>query len=219
VADSFQGFPVPDGETPRADRELEADMRRIDFLAPGVETVTEYFARFGVVRGVSLVSGFFEQTMDGLRGRRWSLVRLDADTYHATRLTLESLYPGLAAGGYLIVDDYFHPYLPESCRKAVDDFRAEHSIVEPIEQIDWNAARWRKRSEPEPLRDRPVAQPETLAAQTPGKVRASQIPTDRELQLQDEVADLEARLRSAHAELERLSGPPLARLRRRVRGQ
>lgn len=212
VADSFQGFPPPDDKRPRADRELESDMNRIDFFAPPLETVKEYFFRFGLEQGVNFVPGFFEETMTELRGRRWSLVRLDADTYHATKLTLESLYPGLAAGGYLIVDDYFHPYLPESCRKAVDDFRAEHSVVEPIERIDWNGARWRKRGEPGALRALTAAPLYPHAGRPPREPGGPPIPSDRELQLGDEVAALQAQLRAARAELERRTAAPLARL-------
>ena len=55
---------------------------------------------------------------------------------------LENLYPGLSAGGYLIVDDFAY----EPCRKAVEEFRATRSIDEPIEPIDWTGAFWRRRS-------------------------------------------------------------------------
>lgn len=215
VADSFQGFPAPDASDPHADRELEAHMSRIDFLAPTLETVSGYFARFGLREGVEFVPGFFEQTLDRLRGRPWSLVRLDADTYRATRVALEALYPGLSPGGYVIVDDYFHPFLPESCRKAVDDFRAEHSIAEPVERIDWNAGRWRKLRESAAATSRAMLEsavaPEraaTLARREPERP----IPSDRELELQDEVARLTTELGLARAELERSAEPRLARL-------
>ena len=60
-------------------------------------------------------------------------MRLDADTYEPTKIALQSLYPGLAPGGYLVLDDYGS--FPE-CRRAVDEFREEHGITEPIERID-----------------------------------------------------------------------------------
>ena len=40
--------------------------------------------------------------------------------------SLQSLYRGLAPGGYLIVDDYG---ALEECRRAVDDFRSEHGPI------------------------------------------------------------------------------------------
>lgn len=222
VADSFQGFPPPDRESPRADRELESDTSRIDFLAPALGTVKGYFARFGLTHGVTFIPGFFEETMQHLRDRRWALIRLDADTYRATKLTLQSLYPGLAAGGYVIIDDYFHPYLPESCRKAVDDFRTERSIAEPIKQIDWNGARWRKLSEAEPLSELAAARgqgPSVGPGRAAGVPAGTPIPSDRELQLREDVDLLAARLRSAQAELERSTGLPLARLIDRARSR
>lgn len=208
VADSFQGFPRPDERDVIADRDLDAHMEKVHFPVATLETVQGYFARFGCDRGVRFVPGFFEDTLDGLRGRRWSLVRLDADTYKATRLALEALYPGLAPGGYLILDDYFHPLLPESCRKAVDDFRDQYAITEPIEQIDWTGARWRRESgqggewgehAPEDSGTNDRARVEASGSHPPA---ASRVPTDRELQLADELAALRTRLRDLEAELE-----------------
>jgi hypothetical protein len=171
--------------------------------------VRGYFARFGCDRRVRFVPGFFEETMADLRAEGWSLIRLDADTHKATKLVLESLYPRLARGGYVIVDDCFHPFLPGLCRKAVDEFRVEHGINEPIEQIDWNGARWRRESEPlepdEGILDPPGGvwshRPPRLAVPRAG----SPIPTARELELTDEVTVLQARLRAVEAELETLT--------------
>jgi hypothetical protein len=122
VADSFQGLPPPDAKFPE-DRDL--DLSRVEFLAVPAEEVRGNFARFGLERGVELVEGFFDETLPKLRGHRWALIRLDGDTYEATWVALDSLYPGLAEGGYLIVDDYG---LIEECRRAVHDYRREHDI-------------------------------------------------------------------------------------------
>ena len=46
---------------------------------------------------------------------------------------------------YLIVDDYG---LIGECEQAVEDYRREHGITEPIEQIDWNGVRWRREDVP-----------------------------------------------------------------------
>ena len=60
----------------------------------------------GWSQGVEIVPGFFADTLAALADRHWAVVRLDADTYEATRTALEALYPRLSVGGYLIVDDY-----------------------------------------------------------------------------------------------------------------
>jgi hypothetical protein len=111
----------------------------------------------------------------------------------------------------LIVDDYF---LLDGCRRAVDDFRREHGVEEPLERIDWNGARWRRESE--------AQLPAKSASETrrsTGRVSSTRavpertdapIPTDRELELGDKVAALEAGLRAVEGELEALRGSPLA---------
>ena len=68
------------------------------------------------------------------------MIRVDGDLYESTMDTLVNLYPRLSPGGYVIVDDYaFAP-----CRQAVEDFRLEHAITDPIEQVDWTGAYWRR---------------------------------------------------------------------------
>src|SRR5207248_650306 len=115
-----------------------------DLLAVPLPEVRANFERLGLEEGVEFVPGFFEDTLPGLVGRPWSLIRLDADTYDATQLALRCLYPGLAAGGYLIVDDYG---ALEECATAVEDFRSEHGITEPIERVDWTCMRWRRQDD------------------------------------------------------------------------
>ena len=196
LADSFQGLPPPDLEAFPQDREL--DLSRFDFLAVPADEVRGYFARFGLDRGVRIVEGFFDESLPPLRGQRWSVVRLDGDTYESTRVALDALYPGLAAGGYLIVDDY---QLIRECRAAVDDYRRDHDIQEPIHEIDWCSIRWRRADEPEP-QPAPSAAPTTRESRSRAVPRASTgspLPTERELELAREVGALRQRLRRAGA--------------------
>jgi len=211
VADSFQGFP----EAQRNGREgydLGVDLAGCDFLAVPLEEVQASFARFGLQRGVNFVQGFFEDTLPTLSDRRWSIVRLDGDTYDATRLALDSLYPGLAAGGYLIVDDY----LPlDECRQAVDDFRREHGITEPLVEVDWSCARWRRQSEPPAPGSGAAAghrvhhdagQPRPAAVRRAPRAR---VPAIEEVQLTHELTELRRRLAAAEAQRDWLAGSPL----------
>jgi O-methyltransferase len=193
VADSFQGLPAPDPGTFPEDHEL--DLSQVDFLAIPAEEVRGHFARFGCEQGVKLVEGFFDQTLPGLRDRRWSVVRLDGDTYEATWVGLESLYPGLSAGGYLIIDDYG---LIHECREAVDDYRREHGITEPIEKVDWNGVHWRRESKPDPSLASPARTsrraPEPSSTRTAQSAARPRIPTERELELERELSELRERL-------------------------
>lgn len=202
VADSFQGFPMPDDTQ---------HLNAVHFLAVPLEEVKANFARFGIERGVRFVPGFFEDTMASLSDGRWSIVRLDGDTYEATWLTLQSLYPGLSAGGYLIVDDYG---ALDECRRAVDEFRRHHGLTEPLEKVDWTCVRWRRESEA------PIEKVELPRAgcrvNGPGPVEAVtrpegiRVPTERELELARELAGLRERIAAAQEEIDRLQGSLLA---------
>jgi hypothetical protein len=61
--------------------------------------------------------------------------------YESTHVALSSLYPKLSPGGFIIIDDY--GALP-NCRTAVEDFRQQHHIGEPVIPIDWTGVYWRK---------------------------------------------------------------------------
>jgi O-methyltransferase len=202
LADSFEGFPEPDEEAFPADR--ERDLSRFDFLSVPVEEVRENFARLGLDHDLQFVPGFFDETMPTLRDGTWALVRLDSDTYESTLLALDSLYPGLSAGGYLIVDDYH--LLPE-CRRAVDDYRREHGIEETLENVDWNSVRWRRESQPSESDHRPgdhMPLPRAGSARS-GALRARlQVPTERERALEQEAERLREELREVRAELVRI---------------
>lgn len=140
LADSFEGVPAPNPEAYPADA---GDLNHTaDELAVTPDEVRANFRRFGLLDDrVRLVEGWFKDTLPGLRDRRWAVIRLDGDLYESTIDGLRNLYPGLAIGGYLIVDDFGFP----NCRAAVEDYRREHGIVEEIEQVDWTGVYWRRR--------------------------------------------------------------------------
>jgi O-methyltransferase len=215
VADSFQGFPAADaGEA----YSLDADLAGVGFLAVALEEVRASFERLGLRDGVTFVPGFFAQTLPALRGHPWAIARLDGDSYAATRSALDAVYPSLAVGGYLVIDDF---YPLDDCRRAVEDFRAEHGITEPIEAIDWNAARWRRAGRagpvPVPPAAAPMAEPAASSASGPARV-----PTADEVAVRYELSLVQDRLAAAEREIARLTGAPLAGtkawLRRRLRG-
>jgi hypothetical protein len=209
VADSFQGFPPVDRDSDGYD--LRVDLAGVDFLAAPLEEVKQSFARFGLEHGVKFVPGFFEDTLPALSVGHWSLVRLDGDTYEATRLSLEMLYPRLAAGGYLIVDDYLQI---DPCREAVDDFRTELGITEPLEHVDWSCVRWRRESEPAPRRDGAGGQRPQGASMPPStsvqRKPPGRVPAIEEVELRHELSAVLERLASAEAEVQRLAGSPLS---------
>ncbi len=218
VADSFDGFPIPDDSHPDTE-ELVA----LGFLAVPMEQVKANFARLGLDEGLKFVPGLFQDTMPKLTGNRWALARLDGDSYEATWVTLEALYPDLQVGGYLVVDDY--GAMPE-CKRAVDEFREKHGITEELEQVDWTSVKWRRTD------GRPIER--TEVSRIPARSNGGQplrrlegdearVPTNHEVfltrlnevleksrqELADQVNDARGRLGAAEAEIERLRQSPL----------
>lgn len=190
VADSFEGLPKPDERFPE---DSNLDLSWLDYLAVPQDAVRRNFERFGLDQGVRFVEGFFEDTLPTLTGQTWALLRLDGDTYEATRIALESLYPGLSAGGYVVVDDY---QLISECRQAVDDYRKECGITEPIEMVEDNAARWRRVTEEavSPQRERVSDAPSERSSRSVERRPDTRIPSLRELELRRELEDLRAQL-------------------------
>lgn len=139
VADSFEGVPPPNPTSYPADQ--GSPFHLWPGLAVDLPAVKENFARFGLLDDqVEFVKGWFRDTLPGLRGRTWAIVRLDGDLYESTMDALENLYGDLAVGGWLIVDDYEI----DACRKAVADFRAAKGVTDEIISIDGYGVCWRK---------------------------------------------------------------------------
>lgn len=142
LADSFEGLPPSRPEEYPADAGSDEHFE-FDFLAVSEAEVRAAFERYGISdQGVRFLRGWFSESLPPLRGnQRWSLLRLDGDMYESTIVSLESLYPDLSPGGFVVIDDY--GAIPQ-CREAVTDFRQANGITEPIETIDWTGASWRR---------------------------------------------------------------------------
>lgn len=70
---------------------------------------------------VHLVPGWFESTLVETvnRERPIALLHIDCDYYQSVRFCLEHLYPFVAPGGVVLIDDYADW---AGCRRAVDEF-------------------------------------------------------------------------------------------------
>lgn len=72
-----------------------------------------------------------------------ALLRLDTDWHQSTYHELEHLYPRLADGGVLIIDDYGHW---QGARKAVDDYFRRIGVAAELNPIDFTGRILIKRS-------------------------------------------------------------------------
>lgn len=139
AADSFQGLPKPESNDPS---QLADQLWKFPELAVSLEQVKENFARYGLLDDqVEFIQGWFQDTLPEAPVERLALMRLDGDMFDSTTVALESLYPKLSVGGYVIVDDYG---AVAECRSAVDSFRAKHGITDEITEIDWTGVFWQR---------------------------------------------------------------------------
>lgn len=83
---------------------------------------------------IKYVQGPVERTLATEAPETIALLRLDTDWYDSTKVELETLFPRLAAGGVLIIDDYGHW---EGCRRAVDEYLQAHDLRLLLNRIDY----------------------------------------------------------------------------------
>jgi O-methyltransferase len=106
-----------------------------------LEEVQDNFRKFDLLDDqVVFLKGWFKDTLPGAPIEQLAVLRLDGDMYGSTMEALEVLYPKLSPGGFCVIDDYALP----NCRKAIDDYRAQHGIRSPLIRIDWTGHFWRK---------------------------------------------------------------------------
>jgi O-methyltransferase len=135
LADSFQGLPKP--SLPQDEGSM---LWSTDYMAVGVETVRQNFARYELLDDrVRFLVGWFADTLPAAPIEQVAILRLDGDLYESTIDAL-TMYSKVSSGGYVIIDDYDLP----PCKEAVSDFRRDHAIDAPLVPVDHAAVYWRK---------------------------------------------------------------------------
>jgi hypothetical protein len=152
VCDSFKGIP-----SPPKDRQYNTEDHNANFPVFSEASSKRVLAdaqRFGVSMDPSeVLEGYFNETLPALVASqpaiRFSVIRLDGDTYFSTMDALRTLYSRLSPGGFVIVDDYIDW---AGCREAAEDFRRQQGIRDPIVLVPHRdgeilrGAYWRKGS-------------------------------------------------------------------------
>jgi O-methyltransferase len=132
--DTFAGMTAPtaadvDSRGESADEKYAHSMRGDynEWCYAPLEEVQANFSKVGLLtERVKFVKGDVAKTLSGSAEMPGviSVLRLDTDWYESTKVELEILYPKLAIGGVLIIDDYGHW---GGSRKAVDEYFANRS--------------------------------------------------------------------------------------------
>jgi hypothetical protein len=121
--DSFEGFDQSVSVDLALGGEEIRDKRLGGLNETSYEYVSQKVARFGLQSNVTLVQGYFEDSLPRPGDRRMSFVHLDCDLYQSYKTCLEFFYPRLAPGAIVLLDEYNDPPWP-GCNKAVDEFLA-----------------------------------------------------------------------------------------------
>jgi O-methyltransferase len=128
--DSFEGLPPAreelDGQSAVAWQKNANSPAHYNNCTAAEEEAAAAMKLSGVA-SFSLVKGWFNQTISSfVFPSEIAVLRLDCDWYESTRVCLENLYPRVAPGGLVIIDDY---YIWDGCARAVNEFIA--SAVSP----------------------------------------------------------------------------------------
>jgi len=122
--DSFQGF----DDSVAKDVALggsKDDQRKVGgFADTSRELVSEKLRMFAVEQNVTLVPGYFRDSLAAAAASRFSFVHLDCDTYDSYKECLAFFYPRLNRGGIVLFDEYNDPAWP-GCNLAIDEFLAD----------------------------------------------------------------------------------------------
>lgn len=139
--DTFAGMPQPEDVDKRWDgipalptwQSATASGERWGFGGT-LETVRSVMAASSYPEDkLVFVEGMVEDTVPGQAADQLSLLRLDTDLYKSTYHELVHLYPRLASGGILIIDDYGYF---QGSRAAVDQYIAENNLKLFLSRID-----------------------------------------------------------------------------------
>jgi len=142
--DTFTGMSEPGDEDVRYDGLRASDRYRQpvegavnDWAGVSLPEVEAALASTGYDSGhVHLIPGVVEETLPAEAPDTIALLRVDTDWYASTKHELVTLFPRLALGGVLLIDDYGH-WL--GARRAVDEYLAERGIRMLLHRVDYTA--------------------------------------------------------------------------------
>jgi O-methyltransferase len=141
--DTFSGMTEPGEEDVKHSGERAADVlagssrESHDWAVAPLEQVREAVLGVGYPENrIHFVEGRVEETVPANAPAQISLLRLDTDWYSSTKHELVHLYPRLARGGVLIIDDYAYW---QGARQAVDEYIQENDLSLLLNRIDYTA--------------------------------------------------------------------------------
>jgi cephalosporin hydroxylase/glycosyltransferase involved in cell wall biosynthesis len=112
-------------------------------LRPDLNTIRDGFERFGLAdERTHFLQGDLTATLPDAPVPKVALLHLGPELGPAAGGVLTHLYPRLALGGYVVVED-----ATDEAMAAVDDYRAATGVDEPVRRIGVHGLSWRKTRE------------------------------------------------------------------------
>jgi O-methyltransferase len=107
------------------------------------EKLREGFRSYANYERLHVVPGWFDETFPRTADEPGpiALLHADGDWYDSVKLTLETFYPRIVSGGYVVIDDYGHWI---GAQRATDELRAEAGDHTPMVAVDYSGRYWRK---------------------------------------------------------------------------
>jgi O-methyltransferase len=141
--DTFSGMTEPGAEDVKHTGERASDLLAAsgrdsdEWATASLDEVRRAVLSVGYPKErIQFVEGTVEKTLPARAPAAIALLRLDTDWYSSTKHELAHLYPRLAAGGVLIVDDYAYW---QGARKAVDEYLDEEQHALLLNRIDYTS--------------------------------------------------------------------------------
>lgn len=131
VFDSFEGLPAPTEE--------DGAQGSAGGFAATLETFEDNLRSVDAYDEDKLVitKGWFAEVCGPSKVSKIAFLRLDGDLFASTWDAIVALYDRVIPGGFVYVDDYGSFV---GCRKAIDKFRAQLGIFEPLHYVRENDA-------------------------------------------------------------------------------
>lgn len=136
--DSFEGLPEVkeiDGEAARKWQENKEDPWYFNNCKAEI-SYAEKAMKLADINNYRIVQGWFSETLPKFNvDEEIAILRLDGDWYDSIIQCLNYLYPSVAKGGLVVVDDY---YIWDGCSRAIHDYLSSHNLPDRVHQLDHN---------------------------------------------------------------------------------
>jgi O-methyltransferase len=133
--DSFAGLPPAQEVDGEKALKFQSDTKSVDYRDNCRASEDEARRAMSLARARSrVIKGWFDETLPAYTDENPTIavLRLDGDWYTSIMTSLEYLFPRVASGGLVIIDDYGWW---DGCTRAVHDYLSKTKAVEAIRRL------------------------------------------------------------------------------------